>query len=528
MADEFAVRLNRRMGSKIRPREISTGYSYYGQYLPSGSIPSPGGQLTFQVPAQTGRFIDLKSSFIEVNGILTNLSQTDSSFGMPQETVKNGFGDLLWSTVQAQIGTTSLTDNSQTFNFIPSFIRRCLEKPAGWNGSSSVQTVSSGGYAGGIIGGAGTTVIGPATLVTFSTSAGAGDSMGYNLCQGKTPLTQSGGARTNCENTVVPAINPGVLTRLMRTCDEIYTTTPGTAAVTSAAAARPFTFLSWPCSAFNSMDMLLPDGIGVNLLLTRSRDSLVISSSNGSSTTGLTIQSCRLWIRFVQPTPIALQEFNAAIIERPISLPYIRANSALVNISSASSQINASGLCAGLRPDIVTVSFHYANAVNGSYGNSPFAMRPAAFPSSPAPYITQLAQIYVTWGGMNYPLLPIVPDADGVDAANVQMGQNDARAYLNYCAVADHGLASDSSPLLSYEMFTSNYGFYVFDLRPAASYESGAIGSVKTDDETSVGSLQVVGNFVAPVNGDLICCVNSFGGGQLVVDSSRNVIRTGF
>ena len=522
------ARVNHRLGSKPRPREISTERSWYDQLQPQGTIPGPNGNMTIVIPAQSGAFVDLESSFLEIEGVLTNITPVvGPTFNFQVEDgLKMGYGDLLWSQINAKIGNELLNDQCTNLNYISSFLRRAITKPAGWSGSNSYNVVTSSFQIGNQV----PALYGIAKQV--STQGGAGDMMGYSMCQGQTPVYTSNGGYAECESNFDITTNSAAMSRAIRcfTTPLNNTATPPTVAFTPVA--RPFSFFSWPANAFTTMPQLLPDGVPVELVFTRSSDAVVLSllPTVDSLTPGasLTLNSVRLWVRYVQPTAEYKADFNASLIERPLSLPYTKTILTTIPISAGSTQVVGSGLCAGFKPDIVIISFHLSSALQGDYNHSPFSMRTNSTVES-AIVIPQLSNIQITWGGVTYPQLQITPRTDSASPnGGAYLDGNDSRAYALYYSASDHGLRSDSSPLLSYNQFVSNYGFYCIDLRGAASFESGAIGTVKHTDEVTSGALQVNGQLVQGSSLPISAVVTCIGGGELIIDAGRMVRRVGY
>ena len=543
------VRFNRRLGSAIKPREISIHRSYYSQFPPTGVIPAAGGQLYYAIPANGGAFIDLRNSFIEVVGTLANLASADT-FGFGNECPKNGFGDLLFNSWQVQIAGEACNDLTNSYAGVASFMRRALVKPQGWGGGNQHRLVSTGSTLGkpialgavsfgGLGGGAGAADINAnLNSIDFSTQGGRGDSMFYYFGHA---VTQSQDFIVNavvpcntylyvdCEAQMQTAFNSTKQQRVARTIVNGVQDLFNAAGVPNAAgalAARQFSSYCWPTGLATSLDMFLPTNTPVNFQLTRSPDSLVLESNGGTPT--LTLTACRLWLRYVEPTQSCLQQYQAILAETGISISYVRSFLAPVTISAGTNTVNASGLLAGARPDYVVIAMATTQSLIGSYTQPALAMAAAAYPINvpTASYVSPFSQLTITWAGVQYPQIVIAADSDNYTGVNLGLCQ--MRAYEQYAAMCLKGDSEDASPLLSYAAWASNYTLYCIDLRGSTTDEAGQPGTVSHDDPGASGSLSIVGTLAIAPTVSLTALVLGIGSGQLYFNSTGNCQRVGF
>ena len=546
------VRVNRRIGTSLKPKDISIHRSYYTSLNPTGLIPtSGGGQMFYSIPAEGSAFIDLRNSFMEVYAMMTNVPNIGSYVAMCNTCPKNGLGDMLWTSVLCQISGESCNDLTNGYHGISSFMRRCLIKPSGWSGQSQKRLVATNATLGKQLSFPPSSSVpeiislGFLTSSSFGTKSGRGDSMFYYLNHSIPQLIDYFDAYNNvsvhsfidCEAQQITMYNSNKEARMVRTVQNGIQDSydyNGNLITPANIVTRKFSFLSWPISLFNTLDMYLPPNTPVNLQLTRAPDALILDSPVGTSP-GLTIFSCKLWVRYVEPTESCMKSYMMLLAEAGIVIPYVRSYTAPITVPAGTLSVNASGLIAGSRPDIIMVAMSVSVGLTGSYNYFPLALAPNAYPTNynvvgPAVNVGSFAQLTITFGGVQYPQIVISPDPDigAFPNGNVDLACAQLRAYELYVSCCIRGYDDEASPLLSYSEWCNNYTIYCIDLRGSASDEAGKPGTVTDGDSKYSGSLSISGLLVQPTIIENTCLILGIGSGDLIFNSSGNCRREGF
>ena len=376
----------------------------------------------------------------------------------------------------------------------------------------------------------------PSFVTSFASGGGRGDEMLYYLNHSINQIydfnTVDGIQRwkgIDCESQMDILYNSTAEPRLLRcvnngiqdTASAIFPETPF---------ARQVTFYSWPASMVTTLEQYLPTGVPVNMQITRASDKLVLQSLSGSPS--LKISQCNLWLRYVEPTKTALEEYNMVLAEHGISIRYLRAFAAPLSISAGTTNVIASGLMAGCRPDSIMIALATSDSLSGDYLSSPLSIGSQSYPvnmTSTNVIIPVFVQLYITWAGQQFPMIVINTNADstaGLEANNY--GSNQTRAYEMYAAMCEKGDSEDASPMLSYAAWSANYTLYCIDLRSGDSDEIGRHGTVSFERSGEQGSLSINGTLTQASAKNLTCIVLGLGTGQLFFNKTHNCQRFGF
>jgi len=184
------------------------------------------------------------------------------------------------------------------------------------------------------------------------------------------------------------------------------------------------------------------------------------------------------------------------------------------------SQVDATNLLTGVRPDVVIVQFLPTAAVAVNYSYNPFASS-SVVPYNAANHTADtvgnsgdyISSIYITWGGRQVPMQPIT-------ATSVN---DTAESYAAYLAAASGGVFGEKTPMISPAGFRAGRQFYCFQLNP-----DGARAGTQAMDLSERGSLEVHATIHRAANTEsTTMVVIGYHAAAVTINSAREIHKEG-
>lgn len=565
-----------------RSRQVSVRETRLSQHAPTGSVANP--QIEFVVSGTGEGYIDLANSYFTVQvGVVqdfTNLNPLDVppwgkakivpvSSSCVGATLETNFAHLVFEDVRIYLNGVDCSDQLNQLYGFQAFYRDAIAKSAayGAGGAVTAAAIDPSAYAVGesVLGGSGANMLN-VRGTRVSMSAGGGQDTGLTLC------------RTRL-NTDLPR---------SETTDENFCAYPydfargskrrGLSAPISdydyAGSNQDQPMLSFrfvPKIGIWEQTKLLPPNTDIRIVLRRASPALPMhrdvppwlspegTGADGSSAIAYNEAESCAPIRFdwgaqcqvgkagvptvtfnlirVYPTESMKEAVATALIQRPANYHILRARMQALTFSNKLA-IDATGLFAGVRPELVMVAMTSSVALLGEeQAMSPYYTS-SAIPAQPghrlqnvlrgtaAPAIGEayrinpiVQEMYVTWGARQIPIRPYS------EATEAEAQRAYYEGYVMNAAGGEEG--NGDGPLLSYADWKNNYTVWCFNLNPDEA-PPGVLAPPLAD----VGSMELHVRFrpdatVGPgITGTIVTI--GFSGAIVEIDAQRNVSRIGF
>jgi hypothetical protein len=480
----------------------------YTEHISTGSI--TGAQITFEIPAGGGGFIDLSKSYIATRTrvLPTAAGASDAAGyarpGRQQQAPGEGISDLLWSNIETRINGVEISDSQAGLTPYTAFYSKTLTKPASWANAGCMRVASV--QKNDRVDGEAVAAFTELTAATLVSEAGWGaQHAGYaknGFVSGDSTVID------HSPHQWKPWLNQGDAFRMLAWGGDVRT--------------MPYnTVITVPEAGIWRSGVYLPPGVTLRVTLTKS-PSLFYMHTNGSidgvvSTASLDFEgdaNVTLMLKRIYPTDDIHTTFNKTWESIPMTIPIKLKRAGQRSISMGESGVNVANMIGGTRPETVIVAFIDDRAMSGSHQYAPFSTVDYDLNGAVQAHVTT---IQVTWGGERFPASPLTIKSVGDLAV----------AYANYLSACEsHGgfdmFGKTGMPFLSYAEFRAR-PFYCFDVR-SDNRPTNAPGHI---DEEDYGSLTVRATFGGTMPNSQIC-VFGFGNASVSIPKNGSVQAIGF
>jgi len=502
--------------------DVTTDRSEYVTVYPTGGIAGP--TIEFNISAAQAGFVSLSQSYILSRlTVVKDAAHTAVKPFTDNTAPGEGFADS-WSNIQLFINGVDVSDATPGTYPYAAWYKNALVKGQDWvsGGLSRFSSPSAAVVEDAAPGAA------EAVCRTLATPAGWGaEFQGYALTDkavGSSADIDSIAGRNWGAVSGTPFHSPG---RAFRQSKIAYS---GKGAAPTVGLPKS-EWITIPQLGMWQNAAYIPANVDIRLVLTKPKDGFALED-NMNATSAISWaegdSSVRLMLKRVYADSAMQEEFDRAILERPLRYNLTRSRVERSNIQLSSS-VDVTNLLTGVRPDTVIVQFVATSAVEGNYSYNPFASTSviqlsAATASSSGPPVVAakyaldgdyVSSIYVSWAGRQVPLRPIT-------ATSVN---DTGEAYAAYLAAASGGVFGEKTPMISPAGFRGGRVFYCFQLNA-----DGARAGTQAMNLSDRGSLEVHATIErnATFSEATTMVVVGFHSASVEIDATRSIRKDGF
>ena len=520
MAQRFSVANSRFLPFGGLPSDVTTERSEYVTVYPTGGVSGP--TIEFNISASQAGFVSLSQSYIA--SLLTIAHTAAGAAVSPYTDVTapcEGFADAMWSNIQLYINGMDVSDATPGTYPYGAFYRNALTKSHDWVAGGLTRYA---GAAPAVAEGAAVTAVAELAGRTLATPAGWGaEFQGYALYDkaiGRVAANASVAGQNWGAVTETPVDNPA---HAFRQSKIAWAGDPAGAAAAPAANLSKGEFITTPQLGMWQNGSYLPANVDIRLVLTKAADNFCLMDSITAPASNIRWSSAgdcsvRLMLKRVYADSAMQEEFDRAILERPLRYNITRSRVAAFQVGSATA-VDATNLLTGVRPDTVIVQFIPTAGVSGDYTYNPFASSSVvSYNTAHAATISgdagdYCSSIYVVWGGQQVPLRPMT-------ATSVN---DTAEPYAAYLAAASGGVFGEKTPMISPAGMRGGRLFYTFQLNP-----DGARAGTQAMDLSNHGSLEVHATIVRGAGTETTTMmVIGYHAASVEVDANRIIRKEG-